>query len=190
MSPTRLRIRTSCDSLRDASFIRPAFPEIDTATEEVDWLPDRPARSLQRILEDCVPGSFNPPSREASPDQVTVGNGRRKPEKGVWGGLRRIRVLDRHGRCRRRSPLDAPSNTRWPRGTAADRGDRRGVESLASRLDPEVVLVLADRCIEADYHARRKVNLTLTFDSLRQDLGALINPRVRRRQLKNSEHKH
>ncbi|WP_406699497.1 DNA polymerase III subunit delta' [Singulisphaera sp. Ch08] len=58
-----------------------------------------------------------------------------------------------------------------------DPSDRGAVTSLANRLDPESVLVLADRCIEADYHIRRKVNLNLIFDSLMHDLGALINPR-------------
>lgn len=58
-----------------------------------------------------------------------------------------------------------------------DPSDRNAVESLAARLDPEAVLVLAERCIQADYHIRRKVNLPQVFDALMHDLGVLVNPR-------------
>jgi DNA polymerase-3 subunit delta' len=58
-----------------------------------------------------------------------------------------------------------------------DPGDRRAVEALAARLDPEAVLVLADRCLQADYHIRRKAFMPLILDALLHDLGALINPR-------------
>lgn len=58
-----------------------------------------------------------------------------------------------------------------------DPGDRRAVETLAARIDPEEVLVLADRCLEAEYHIRRKANLSLVLDALMHDLGVLANPR-------------
>lgn len=54
--------------------------------------------------------------------------------------------------------------------------DRRAVASLAGRLEPEDVLVLADRCLEADYQVGRKANLPLILEALAHDLGRLINP--------------
>lgn len=56
-----------------------------------------------------------------------------------------------------------------------DPEDRRAVATLASRLDPEDVLVLADRCVEADYHIQRKAYMPLILDALTHDLGKLIN---------------
>jgi DNA polymerase-3 subunit delta' len=58
-----------------------------------------------------------------------------------------------------------------------DPSDRHAVEALALRLDPEAVLVLADRCLQADYHVHRMVYLPVVLDALLHDLGALINPR-------------
>ncbi len=60
----------------------------------------------------------------------------------------------------------------------ADAADRRAVEVLAGRLEPEDVLVLADRCLEAEYHIQRKLALNLTLESLTHDLGRLINLRA------------
>jgi DNA polymerase-3 subunit delta' len=57
-----------------------------------------------------------------------------------------------------------------------DPDDRRAVAELAARLDPEDVLVLTDRCLEADYHIQRKANLPLILDALAHDLGRLVNP--------------
>jgi DNA polymerase-3 subunit delta' len=59
-----------------------------------------------------------------------------------------------------------------------DPSDARAVAALAARLDPEAVLVAADRCLEADYHIHRKVYVPMILDSLLHDLGALVNPRA------------
>lgn len=59
-----------------------------------------------------------------------------------------------------------------------DPADRQAVETLAERLEPEDVFVLADRCLEADYHVHRKANLPLVLDALTHDLGKLVNRRV------------
>lgn len=56
-----------------------------------------------------------------------------------------------------------------------DPADRRAVAELAGRLDPEEAVVLADRCLEADYHIHRKVHLPLILESLAFDLGRLVN---------------
>ncbi len=58
-----------------------------------------------------------------------------------------------------------------------DPQDLGSLTALTGRLDPEDVLVLADRCLEADYHVGRKVYLAMIFDSLMHDLGKLINAR-------------
>lgn len=58
-----------------------------------------------------------------------------------------------------------------------DPDDRRAVVSLAERLDPEAVLVLADRCLEAHYQIQRKAYMPLILEALLHDLGALINGR-------------
>ena len=49
--------------------------------------------------------------------------------------------------------------------------------ALAQRLDPEAVLVLADRCLEADYQIHRKAYLPLILHALTHDLARLANPR-------------
>ena len=58
---------------------------------------------------------------------------------------------------------------------APDPADRRAVEALAARIEPEDVFLLADRCLEADYHVGRKVYLPLILDALMHDLAKLIN---------------
>ena len=58
-----------------------------------------------------------------------------------------------------------------------DPQDRDAIASIAARLEPEDVLVLADRCLQADFHIRRNINLTNVFDALMHDLAVLINPR-------------
>ena len=60
---------------------------------------------------------------------------------------------------------------------APDPADRRAAAALAERLDPEDVLVLADRCLEADYQIARKANLGLILDALAHDIGRLVLPR-------------
>jgi DNA polymerase-3 subunit delta' len=59
-----------------------------------------------------------------------------------------------------------------------DLDDRRAVEDLAARLDPEAVLVLADRCLEAARHVRRNAYMPLVLASLLHDLGEMINHRA------------
>jgi DNA polymerase-3 subunit delta' len=56
--------------------------------------------------------------------------------------------------------------------------DRMAIGRLAERLEPEDVLVLADRCLEADIHIQRKAHVPLALDALAHDLGALVNRRV------------
>jgi DNA polymerase III subunit delta' len=58
-----------------------------------------------------------------------------------------------------------------------DPADRRAVAALAEKLEPEDVFVLADRCLEADYHIQRKAYLPLILDALAHDLGRLVNAR-------------
>jgi DNA polymerase-3 subunit delta' len=58
-----------------------------------------------------------------------------------------------------------------------DHADRRAAETLASRLEPEDVLVAADRCIEADYYLARRVYLPMIISSLVHDLGKVVNPK-------------
>ena len=80
----------------------------------------------------------------------------------------------------------------WPGSSAASSGrppaleppcpdpaDRRAALALAERLEPEDVFVLADRCLEADYHLQRNLYMPLVLESLFHDLARLINPRAR-----------
>jgi DNA polymerase-3 subunit delta' len=60
----------------------------------------------------------------------------------------------------------------WP-----DPADRSAIAELARGLDPEDVLVLADRCLEADYHIQRRVYLGFVIEALTCDMGRLINAR-------------
>jgi len=45
------------------------------------------------------------------------------------------------------------------------------------RLEPEDVFVLADRCLEADYHLQRRLATNLILHSLAHDLGTVLNRR-------------
>ena len=58
-----------------------------------------------------------------------------------------------------------------------DPADRHAVETLAHRLEPEDVLVAADRCIEADYYLAHRVYLPMIVSSLLHDLGKVVNPK-------------
>jgi DNA polymerase III subunit delta' len=88
---------------------------------------------------------------------------------------------------RRRASLLIGEMARFFRGTlwqtaglappCPDPADRRAVELLSQRLEPEDVLVAADRCIEADYYLARRVYLPLILSSLMHDLGKVVNPR-------------
>jgi DNA polymerase III subunit delta' len=75
-----------------------------------------------------------------------------------------------HGVLWQTAGLDPPS---------PDPEDRTAIAELAGRLDPEDVLVLADRCLEADYHIQRNAYLPLILESLTHDLGRLMNPHSR-----------
>jgi DNA polymerase-3 subunit delta' len=59
-----------------------------------------------------------------------------------------------------------------------DPGDRQAAEALAHRLEPEDVFILADRCLQADYHLERNVYLVLVLESLFHDLARIVNPRA------------
>jgi DNA polymerase III subunit delta' len=56
-----------------------------------------------------------------------------------------------------------------------DPADRKAAEALAARLEPEDVFLLADRCMEADYHLRRRVYLPLLVDAFARDLGRFLS---------------
>ncbi|WP_152051454.1 DNA polymerase III subunit delta' [Tautonia marina] len=58
---------------------------------------------------------------------------------------------------------------------APDPSDRRAAAALADRLEPEDVYLLVERCLEADYHLRRRVYLPLLVDALARDLGRLLS---------------
>jgi len=66
--------------------------------------------------------------------------------------------------------LDAPT---------PDPADRKAIADLAGRLDPESILALADRCLEADYHVRRKLSMPLILDDLAHDIGRGVQGRGR-----------
>jgi DNA polymerase-3 subunit delta' len=56
-----------------------------------------------------------------------------------------------------------------------DPDDRRAAADLAARLEPDDVFLLADRCLEADYHLQRQGYMPLILDALTRDLGRMIN---------------
>jgi DNA polymerase III subunit delta' len=58
-----------------------------------------------------------------------------------------------------------------------DPADRKAALALDERLEPEDVFVLADRCLEADYHVQRRLYMPLILGSLMHDLGKRINVR-------------
>lgn len=58
-----------------------------------------------------------------------------------------------------------------------DPHDRKAIAALADRVDTESALGLADRCLDADYHVRRKLHLGLIFESLAHDISRLAAPR-------------
>jgi DNA polymerase-3 subunit delta' len=59
-----------------------------------------------------------------------------------------------------------------------DEADRVAAAALAHRMAPAQVLVLAERCLEADFHVHRRLYMPLILQSLLHDLGRLINARV------------
>ncbi len=60
-----------------------------------------------------------------------------------------------------------------------DPHDRKVIAALASRVETESILALTDRCLDADFHIRRKLGLKLIFESLTHDIGKLVSPRLR-----------
>ncbi len=58
-----------------------------------------------------------------------------------------------------------------------DPADLQTVAELGSRLEPEDVFLLAERCLEADYQIQRNAYMPLILESLARDLGRQINPR-------------
>jgi DNA polymerase-3 subunit delta' len=62
--------------------------------------------------------------------------------------------------------LEAPS---------PDPADRRAAVELATRLEPEDVFILSDRCLEADYHLQRNLYTPTVLGSLFHDLGKILN---------------
>jgi DNA polymerase-3 subunit delta' len=62
---------------------------------------------------------------------------------------------------------------------STDPDDVRAARALAERLEPEAILALAERCLEAEYHVRRNLYMPLILDDLMHDLGQRIHPRGR-----------
>ena len=60
-----------------------------------------------------------------------------------------------------------------------DAHDCHAATALAGRLEPEDAFILADRCLQADYHIQRRLALNLILESLLHDLGKVINTRRR-----------
>ena len=56
----------------------------------------------------------------------------------------------------------------------ADDHDRVAAEQLASRVEPEDVFLMAERCLDADYQVQRNANRSLVFESLARDLGKAL----------------
>jgi DNA polymerase-3 subunit delta' len=59
-----------------------------------------------------------------------------------------------------------------------DPADRLAAHALAARLEPEDVFVIADRCMQADYHLARNVYIPVVLEALFHDLAKVINPRA------------
>jgi DNA polymerase III subunit delta' len=59
-----------------------------------------------------------------------------------------------------------------------DSADRDAALALASRLEPEEVFILADRCMVAAYHLQRNLYLPTVLESLFHDLGKVVNLRA------------
>ena len=56
-----------------------------------------------------------------------------------------------------------------------DPGDRQAAATLAARLEPDDVFLLAERCLDADQQIQRNAYLPLILESLTHDLGAVVN---------------
>ncbi len=117
------------------------------------------------------PGGFDPPATARRVEAFIATAGKEASAKRVRARLvigELLRLFRASARVR--SGLEAAT---------ADPDDARAAESLAGRLDLEVILALADRCIEAEYHVRRNLYMPLILDALLHDLGQRINGKPR-----------
>lgn len=58
---------------------------------------------------------------------------------------------------------------------APDAADRLAARKLAERLETETIFLLAERCLDADYHIQRRAHLGLALEALASDLQQLIH---------------
>lgn len=131
-------------------------------------------RALSRFRRDMIdevsrPEGFDAPGLARKMDGFVK-------EAGKEAGPRRQRAMLLIGELARffRGVLWQTAGLEPP---APDPADRKAAGSLAERLEPEDVFLLADRCMEADYQVQRMANLSLVLDALLADLGRWINPR-------------
>lgn len=133
-------------------------------------LADPTLETFRRALIDELAGprGFDPPGLARRLDAFVKEAGKESIEHRQRAGLL-LGELARlfRGTLWQTAGLEAPS---------PDPDDRRAVAELSSRLEPEDVFVLADRCLEADIQVRRKANLPMILDALVHDLGRIINP--------------
>ena len=54
-----------------------------------------------------------------------------------------------------------------------DPDDRAAVAALTNRLEPEDAFLLAERCLQAEYHLKRRVYLPVLLEAFTRDLGRL-----------------
>ena len=65
------------------------------------------------------------------------------------------------------------------RPPSPDPHDQKAIAALAERIETESILALTDRCLEADYHVRRKLAMNLILASLTHDIARLAAPHLR-----------
>jgi DNA polymerase III subunit delta' len=132
-------------------------------------LADAALEGFRRALLDdlAAPGGFDPPAWSRRLEAFIKEAGKESVAQRARAGLL-VGELARlfRGVLWQAAGLEPPS---------PDPADRRAIAALAERLDPEAVLVLADRCLEADHHIQRRAYLPLILDALAHDLGKLIN---------------
>ncbi len=123
----------------------------------------------RNLIDRLASSSFDPPSLAREVDEFARSAGK----ESVFHRDRASILLGELARFFR--------NVLWQTaGLAApspDIADRRAAERLAQRLEPEDVFLLADRCLEADYHVQRKANLSFVFSALMVDLSRMLQPR-------------
>jgi DNA polymerase-3 subunit delta' len=132
-------------------------------------LADKGLNAFRRSLLDEVaaPGGFDPPALARKLESFINDAGKESVDRRARASLLMGELAGFfRGVLWQASGLAPPSS---------DPDDRRAVADIAGRLDPEAVFVLADRCLEADLHVRRKAYLPPVLDALTHDLGKLIN---------------